>query len=63
MHLSYSALNLIGEQKATEMRAAGKRLSKPGKYVLSQARRLSDEELLTRLHPHDGASLRLAQAR
>jgi len=49
MRLSYSALNRIVEQKAAEMRAAGKRLSKPGKYVLSQARRLSDEELLTRL--------------
>ena len=49
MRLSYNALNRIAEQKATELRAQGKPVPKPGRYVLSEARQLSDDQLLQRL--------------
>jgi hypothetical protein len=49
MRLSYSALNRIAEQKAAELRAKGKRVPKPGRCVLSDARQLPEDQLLLRL--------------
>jgi len=42
------ALNRIAEQKAAELRAQGKPVPKPGQYVLSEARPLSEGQLLER---------------
>ena len=49
MRISYSALNRLAEQKAAELRAEGKPVPKPGRYVLSEARHLSENQLLQRL--------------
>ncbi|MFO1498227.1 MAG: SEC-C metal-binding domain-containing protein [Verrucomicrobiota bacterium] len=49
MRISYYALNRIAEQKAAELRAQGKPAPKPGRSVLSEARQLSEEQLLQRL--------------
>jgi len=49
MRISFSAFNRIAEQKAAELRAQGKPVPKPGRYVLSEARRLSEDQLSQRL--------------
>jgi tetratricopeptide (TPR) repeat protein len=53
MHISYIAFNRVVEEQAARDAAYRRSLKRNGKVLLSDARKLSDEELVAKLHSFD----------